>query len=44
MLLAEWSGETTIENQQYIRSSMEIGQSNCFTPEVLQGEIGSWGV
>jgi hypothetical protein len=44
MLLAEWSGETTIENQQYIRSSMEIGQFNRITLKVLQGEIGSWGV
>jgi hypothetical protein len=44
MLLAEWSGEAPVEYQQNIRSSMEIGQSNRFTPEVLQGEIGSWGV
>ena len=44
MLLAEWSGESTIENQQDIKLSLEVCQRDSFPFDIHQGEIRSGGI
>lgn len=41
MPLAEWSGKAAVEDDQDVVCSAEIGELNGFTPEIIEGEIGS---
>jgi hypothetical protein len=44
MRLAKWSGETAIEDQNYIRLAFEIRQAGGFSLKIFQRKIGGWCV
>jgi hypothetical protein len=43
MPLAEWSGKTAIENQNYMFDAAKFGQFYRFAPKISQSEVGGRG-